>query len=225
MPQIPVLATVNGDHFLIDDYINDVVDIWSLSTYVGMPEKVDYFQQRRHEGDRICPYIHSWAMLNNSALKLREFFWDLWRYRADGCTLWCVNGWYFEPEVSAYFKRFENMKKREDGGFDVLLQNLDLGAADCLFWPGKDQILDSIRLELIRDGIEDFECLRMAEERVSDKTIPGALRNRIRKTIDRYRNEFGEVGRNEETLSAARRELGELLSQSEAFAARERKGR
>jgi hypothetical protein len=38
-----------------------------------------------------------------------------------------------------------------------------------LLYPGKDRILPSIRLAQIRDGVEDYEWMQLAESRAGEK--------------------------------------------------------
>ena len=42
-----------------------------------------------------------------------------------------------------------------------------------LYWPGEGRLLESVRLEKIRDGIEDWMYLRMLQERMNRAKAAG----------------------------------------------------
>ena len=215
-PKIKVLATVSGEFHKINEYINDVVDIWSLNSYLGDKGKIAYFKERQKEGDLVCPYIHGNVMLTNSALKLRGFFWELWRDKADGCTLWSVNFWAHDPTFSSYFAKYQNMEKKSDGSFKVFSQRIK-GAGGTLLWPGKKEILGSIRLELIRDGIEDYEFLRILSDKLKSQRCPESIKKEIEQLLENIRNNFWNLLKDSDSFCDIRQKIGSLIERVEKY--------
>ncbi|HJN14374.1 MAG TPA: DUF4091 domain-containing protein, partial [Armatimonadota bacterium] len=52
-------------------------------------------------------------------------------------------------------------------------------------YPGPDGPLTSLRFEIMRDGVEDYDCLRMLEElrETKDARIPAKLRQRVDRAL------------------------------------------
>jgi hypothetical protein len=185
----------------------------SLSIWVPKSDCLDYcrgwreqLQHRRKAGEEcwwyVCsgpglPYNNLW--LDLSAMNHRLLFWQQKREGIQGLLYYCVNSWsdtdrsvpwrkpamYVDPNVTRY----------GDG---------------CLVYPGSDIGVDgpvsSLRLEIIRDGIEDFDYLTMAE-RLLGPEATSAYVNRLVKTLTKYEENPSE-------LESVRRALGEALEKA-----------
>jgi len=217
-PDIKVLATISGDNFKINDAINDVVDIWSISANVDDAGMRTYFRDRRAEGDLVCPYIHSAAILRYTGTNLRSFFWKVWRSGYDGCTYFSVNRWYGDPSISHYFRQFHNFNRLPGGRFEYRGEKAHWSGEGILFWPGPAKPLASVRLELIREGIEDFEYMRLLEHRLSDANATDDRHHRAEEIMAKLRQDFSRRLPRLANIDAARLAVGRLLNESMALA-------
>jgi len=107
----------------------------------------EWAAQYRAMGKELWLYVSSPAhpfpslVIDASALAHRIIPWTAWKAGASGLLYWCVNFWDGDPRVNpASFQPDQN-----GNGF--------------LFYPGADGPVPSLRLEMLRDGIEDYEYL------------------------------------------------------------------
>ncbi len=147
------------------------VDIWSLYPAIYLPyERVTRFLRQRTPSW----YIHHDMEIDQTALRNRLFFWRMWQEGVAACTLWSTTLW----------KRGDTETKRQPRGFTY--DSRWFGNA-VLFWPGEDGLLPSIRADLMRDGIEDWEMLRLLRERfraADDEELGPSLYRKISYALD-----------------------------------------
>ncbi|MDO4575113.1 MAG: DUF4091 domain-containing protein [Planctomycetia bacterium] len=145
-------------------------------------------------------YPYANIMFHNPLIEARLLGWQSWEQRYDGLLYWGVNIWFydtknqpFDPEASLFpkFKTNWTYAGREIYGDGIL------------FYPGTDEKpLDSIRLENLRDGLEDYEYLvRFA------KTDPDAAVEHCHAVMKSPR----EFTRDANVLSEQRRKIAEAL--------------
>jgi len=77
------------------------------------------------------------------SMDYRIVAWLCWKYDIKGFLYWCVNWW---PTVDP-FKNAANTRWGQNGN-------------GLLFYPGKDGPLASLRAEVFRDGMEDYEYIQ-----------------------------------------------------------------
>ncbi|MFN3422999.1 MAG: DUF4091 domain-containing protein, partial [Armatimonadota bacterium] len=98
----------------------------------------------------------------------RAVGWWLWRYGCDGFLYWCVNYW--TDEKGKPFDLFANPVAYPGGNGDGFLFYPD---------PDKGEPIPSVRAEIFRDAIEDYDLLTMLRELVtslrSDKRVAKLL--------------------------------------------------
>jgi hypothetical protein len=122
-------------------------------------------------------YFRGWPgyMIDDAAIRNRIMEWLTWKYRIGG---------------ELYFNTNEAYFKKKDPWTDVFLFG---GNGDgTLFYPGRpDKIggsthipVESIRLKLIREGLEDYEYLVMLEKLKGSKTVAGIVDGIIRSAYD-----------------------------------------
>jgi len=70
--------------------------------------------------------------------------WLCWKYDIRGFLYWCVNWW---PNVDP-FESAQNSEWEQNGN-------------GLLFYPGEDGPIASLRLEIFRDGMEDYEYIQL----------------------------------------------------------------
>jgi len=128
----------------------------------------DFYRARQAAGDQVWWYVCGAPepplpnfLSPQPALDHRILFWLAWKNRIDGFFYWGLNHWTrhrrvkenVEPDPA---KRWPNRPWFPVGWGDGYL-----------IYPGPDgRPLSSIRLEAIRDGLEDYEYLYLLRQRV-----------------------------------------------------------
>ncbi len=153
--------------------LRDWVDIWvphSDCFHEG------FMEEMRRAGKEIwayvCisaqkPYANIWA-IDYPGADHRILFWQLWRYRITGFLYWSTTYWKVNP--------WEEAMTYPGGNGD-----------GSLFYPGEAGPIGSIRLEIIRDGIEDYDYLALLSELVGEAERKGMklpLVKRARRLLD-----------------------------------------
>ncbi|RKY73536.1 MAG: hypothetical protein DRQ14_03995, partial [Candidatus Latescibacterota bacterium] len=82
-----------------------------------------------------------------------------------------------------------------------------------LFYPGPEGPVPSVRSELIRDGIEDYEYFYLLRDAISRKGVDPELKAEGERLLDLKEvcPSFTEYTHDPEVLEARRRKVGELL--------------
>ena len=124
----------------------DDIDIWCF--------QIDSFDQAKMDelkrlGKEIWMYVSSPAgtaspnlVIDTDTIDYRIVPWLCWKYDIKGFLYWCVNWWpYVDP-----FKDTNNTQWGQNGN-------------GLLYYPGPEGPMASIRLEVLRDGLEDYEYL------------------------------------------------------------------
>lgn len=124
------------------------IDIWTF--------QIDDFNQERFDllkkmGIEMWMYISGPSSTTSPNLAMdfdsidyRIVPWMSWKYDLKGFLYWCVNWW---PTVDP-FKDAKNSKWEQNGN-------------GLLFYPGEQGPLPSIRVEIFRDGMEDYEYIQL----------------------------------------------------------------
>ena len=164
VPGFPIMQTI-GDPNPTD--LIGLVDIWC-----PLISRVDteFYAQRRRAGDTLWTYVccspkppYANFFIDQPATDHRVLFWQARKVGAKGVLYWCVCWWPglptpatggpSFPEVPvdmAQAKSYKSFKANGDG---------------LLVYPGPDWTpYSSIRLEIIRDGIEDYEYLALLSD-------------------------------------------------------------
>jgi hypothetical protein len=126
----------------------------------------------------------------------RMFFWQTFKYQGTGFLYWEANYWYFDPNAGLHGKPFP--------------LNLD----GSLLYPGKEGPVNSVRLENIRDGVEDYDYLALLRKAVEDKKVPKEYRIKARTLIgvsNHLTASPGEFTHNPDILEKYRDEIAEIL--------------
>jgi len=154
-PGLRFMSTAIGAGLTVHEAADPATDIWSTTPRVFTDFR-DFFEGRLREGEQVWLYVHHHIRFTASQAAPRTFFWQLSRLGTDGCCLYGLNVWGDEP-----------MPWTPEGlSQPKTYYNYPLGGG-VLYWPGEDALLESARLEKIRDGIEDWMCLRMLRERLA----------------------------------------------------------
>ena len=113
------------------------------------------FDQVRREGAELWFYVcchplgrYPNRFLDQSLLKARVLFWIDYLYNLDGYLHWGLNYYEGDPYTQ-----------------EGISKDLPLGDR-AMVYPGKTGLLGSLRFSAQRDGIQDFEYLRVLEDRL-----------------------------------------------------------
>ena len=140
----------------------------------------------------VYPHIN-FASIEYPPMDGRIIGWLTFRYRSDGLLFWHVNDWRNQELIDlddtylASWKTGNSLRMPGDG---------------ILLYPGKDRILPSIRLAQIRDGIEDYEWMQLAEARAG-RSATEAVVGKLVKTMT-------DVERDPKTVRGLRSRLAAL---------------
>ncbi len=142
-------------------------------------EDPSYNRERQKAGDLVLWYFcrvpirmdriyHSiWdsplMLIDRAATEQRVAFWLAWKQKIDGIMIWAGNDWYkkgkttwpeepWDPYLDSYTWPY--------GGAD--------NGNGVLFYPGKRGPLPSLRLEVLREGREDYEYLWLLNSLAGD---------------------------------------------------------
>jgi len=144
------------------------------------------------KGERFWWYVCCWPhepycteFTDHAAVELRTWYWQNWKYDVIGTLIWATNWWtsdaafpdeaqnpYLDP--MSYVSGYDTPKgtKRFWGNGDGRLYYPPLSCAtpNKTGTPNFDEPVPSIRLEMLREGCEDFEMLWLLREKLKTAT-------------------------------------------------------
>jgi hypothetical protein len=115
-----------------------------LDIYCTTPEKAEWKKKRLKKGDRFFGVNLFPQRLEKSPWSGRRLYWHAFDAGVSGCYFWTINKWDVREWGSDWWTR-------------ACSGNLEA----CLVWPSVDGLISTIRLEAVRDGIEDHALLSM----------------------------------------------------------------
>ena len=139
------------------------------------------------EGDELWWYVtrrpenpEITLLMETEAVRHRILFWQQKLYNVDSFLYYLVNDWYEMAENNGLNKKYEHT-----AGMDAF----DCYGNGVLLYCGQDFDVyggvESIRLETVRDGIEDFEYLTMITE-MYGKDVTDAIIHRLTTSLSNY---------------------------------------
>lgn len=161
-----------------------------------------------------CGPTAPWAnfFLDQPGAAHRVLFWQTFGHKSNGLLYWGVNHW---PDFCA--RSMDALPA--DKKWPVAAWNDGGRNGDGYFlYPGPDGPLTSLRFEIMRDGVEDYDCLRMLQDLLGakGKKAPADLHRRAQralamtpdlyKTMSSYPTDAG-------AMVQRRREINELIVQ------------
>jgi hypothetical protein len=140
------------------------------------------------------PYPNIWG-LDYPGVDHRIVYWQLFRYDIRGFLYWNTTYWDKNP--------WEDPLTYPGGNGD-----------GSLVYPGTDGPVDSIRWEITRDGIEDYDTLCLLRD-LAPRVTDAALKARVDKALDvtDVASTFTEYTPDAAKIETRRVELGELVEQ------------
>lgn len=163
-PEMRVIEASHGH-----DVASSSMDIW-CPILNGFNEDYDFFKKEKEKGKEIWFYVCAWPQgdyanryIEQPLLKTRLLHWINFKYNATGFLHWGFNAWTENP--------FEEASR-------LLLPDVFCPAGDSwIVYPKNGGYLSSLRLEASRDGIADYELLRMLQ--VKNPNLAQSIVNRI----------------------------------------------
>ena len=156
------------------------IDIW-VPQPPEYEAKESFFQERRKAGDEIWFYTclapkgkYMNRFMDVQLIKTRLLHWMNFKYGLTGYLHWGFNHW------------------RGDPFSDLQSDWLPPGDSHIVY-PGKRGPMSSIRLEALRDGVEDFELLKLLEKK--DPKKARAICDSIVRTMTDYSLDPSEFGK------------------------------
>jgi len=234
VPVYPIMQTVN--HYEPTE-LSGVVDIWCpLTSRLESP----FYADRLRAGDALWAYVccsptHPYAnfFIDRPASEHRVLFWQAHQAGATGFLYWCVCWWQGLPTPGAGKSSWPAVpiRMRDHQASAPRKINGD----GLLIYPGPNMTpYPSIRLEVIRDGIEDYEYLTLLNEVVREaQQLPLTERPRpdvlvkaeelcqVPETISRS---MAEYTRQPDDILSRRREVADMIEQLTGTVNRKRKG-
>jgi hypothetical protein len=146
-PHIPMMVTTQG----LDPFLPDGLDIWAVHTRVMDTPNGANVLARIAGGNQVWCYVnhapsrpYANLFLDLTALEHRILFWQAWVLGFQGFHYWSVNG--LEAGQDPYQNQLDITPVNGDG---------------LLVYPGANGPVNSIRWEVVRDGIEDYDYLAL----------------------------------------------------------------
>ena len=141
---VPVYTSYGHPSMEMFREIDDATDIWAGIPIDRQEPKAEQFLiEKAKAGEQVWPYIHS-EFGPSFSIRTRSYFWYLHRRGFNGVSLYTLNYWDHKQPP----KRVE--------------KNIFAGSS-VLMWPGEKNMMCSLTMDHIRDGIEDREYLLMLE--------------------------------------------------------------
>jgi hypothetical protein len=188
--------------------LNDI-NIWCPNEhYLDLEKRTrPFLQSRRNVGDDVWWYVccgpgepYANFFVEMSAMNHRMLFWHQKREKIDGLLYWATTYWNPAAGCDDPWKTMQTVK-------DI---NPNIHGDGSLLYPGKQVGIDgpvsSLRLEVIRDGIEDFDYLCLAEKLIGEEATSGYIR-RLARSLTDYEHDPWK-------LEKVRRDVGDAIERA-----------
>ena len=181
-PDIKILQTVNQDNEP-SELVGDV-DIWCPITARWNP---DFYHQRQAAGEEVWWYVccgphppHATFFIDEDAIDHRLLFWQTWQQKVQGVLFWQTTWWDGNCKPGGTKEQL-NPAKWVQASHKVFKVNGD----GHLLYPGRDLApLSSLRLAVIRDGVEDYDYFRLLEEAARSPNAPAELAEQAKALLE-----------------------------------------
>ncbi len=191
VPDIPLIEACHSKN------LGGILDIW-VPQLDFMNADYEFYNEQNKKGKEAWFYTclspkgeYANRFIELPLLKTRFVHWLNYKYDIPGYLHWGLNYWNKDPFGEQTGIQYE-------GG------NILPGGDAWIIYPGNGKILSSIRYDAMRDGIVDYELLKMLEKKSPEKAKH--LADIIIYSFDRYDN-------NVEEFRINRRKLLEALSE------------
>ena len=188
----------------------DYLDVWCPLT-PGLPG--GGFEEVRAQGDEVWWYVccgplppYANLFTNQSCVNHRQLFWQSWKYKAEGLLYWGINFWDWwgaEPKYAA-----ATAWPNAPSNLGNTLVDNDLLGDGFFIYPGPKGPINSIRLEAIRDGLEDYEYLWLLNDSASKvSSRKGARAKTLLAIPESFCKDLEHFSESETDLAKLRRDI------------------
>ena len=225
VPDHPIMQTVGSPQ---PEALAGYVDIWCpLSSVL----QSDFYKRRREAGDTLWTYVccgplppNANFFIDQPATDHRVLFWQTWQAGATGFLYWGICIWDGPPSAASGEPHFPDVPIHM--AEHTTYKSFKVNGDGMLVYPGPDVTpISSIRLECIRDGIEDYEYLallkRLVEKALETRTRQHAavreaealldVPDRISRTMTEYTKDPADLFERRKAVGDAIEALTELL--------------
>jgi hypothetical protein len=133
--------------------MDNLIDIWVAASQHIVDDNLTYIQQQRQAGDEVHVYHNFVPIIDFPFMRVRSLPWAIWKYSLDGSLSWY--------QVANY--RQANPWVNPIGGVRDIYGN------GILLYPARNENengpFNSIRWEMLREGLEDYEYLHELRNR------------------------------------------------------------
>jgi hypothetical protein len=164
-PQIPVMVTTQG----LNAFLPAEIDIWAIHSQVMDTHHAPTIDGRIRQGGQVWWYVNQLParpyanlLLDFMGVEHRALFWQAWAMGATGFHYGGVN--YSKPGVDPWQDQLDLTPAQGDG---------------FLVYPGPQGPVNSIRWELVRDGLEDCDYLFMLRDRITRLQATGRSKDLV----------------------------------------------
>lgn len=152
MPDIKIIDAIHTRD------VDDLIDIW-VPLLNNFHSDFDFFQNKQEDGDELWYYTclspkgnYANRFMEQPLIQTRILHWINYKYNATGYLHWGLNWW-------EHYKSGEAAGIIENGG------NIMPAGDSWIIYPGYRKVYGSIRFEAMRDGIADYELLKLLEKK------------------------------------------------------------
>ena len=202
-------AAPDLQRMLTEEVVPELIGGPNLWCPISYEFDIEAAEARRAEGDRFWWYIctgpkapYATLFIDHPGTELRVWLWQTWERRIEGILIWQTNYW---TSDAAYPDGFQNPYEDPMGWCHILGDLVPSGARHAwgngdgrfLYPPLKaaggnpgapvlEAPVASIRINMLRDGIEDYEYLVMLDELIEQHkdTIPADELAQYRELLD-----------------------------------------
>lgn len=191
------------EHKTVFDLLTGKLDIWCYNTFFHDPRELAL---RQAAGDDVWDYVccgpgkpYANFFVQNDAIDHRILFWQNWKYNTTGLLYWCANYW--NGKDTGTKDPWEDMAT-------IKFINKEVFGDGSLLYPGRKARypgpLPSLRLKLIRQGLQDYDYIVMAASRAGAK--------KVRAIVDSQVKSWAEYQKDPVKLEAAKARLAKLIT-------------
>ncbi len=203
-PKIPNMVAGNNGF----NELGDVIDIWCPHTN---HYSTIWAEQQRKKGKKVWWYVCNypfWPYANfytdHKGIEHRALLWQTYFYKADGLLYWNTVNW----RRGNPWKVTETLRQANGDG--------------SLFYPGNDVPLPSLRLEILRDGVDDYDYLFILDKMLKKNKgkIPGNLYLKAKNLLDikALCGDLKNYSRDSEAYLKRRRDIGNMIDTLQKYA-------
>ncbi|MDD3925759.1 MAG: DUF4091 domain-containing protein [bacterium] len=195
---LKIVSTINDHSYGNDSVLSGVVDAFMPTMALYNREEA---RKAHARGREVWWYTTMDNNIESDGVYMRLLCWRTMAVEADGYLIWTMNRWVDN-------KQFISSEIRSE--WNPYLDGVCPSSSGMLIYPGPDGPVSSIRLENMRDGIEDYDLLADAALRLKGKDqsfhdAAGALLSRLGLKGDLS-------GLTPEEMRGARKNLSRIIS-------------